>query len=152
MVIAGPQYGFGTHLSFVEMGHFTIFIRSNYIYNSIYNFSLGSVKLAILAFYYRVFSTVIFRRVVVFFGAIICLWLFGISVSVGLLCVPIERFWNRTIPGKCMDLLSFSYFQNISNLVTDVIIFLLPVPLILRLQTSLQQKLALCGVFCIGVV
>ena len=109
------------------------------------------IKLAILTFYYRVFITPAFRRVVLATIAFIVLWVLTITIVLALECRPIAKFWNPLTPGKCFNLVAFSYFTNISNLVTDVWIFLLPIPVIWRLQISNQQRLGLCCVFLIGL-
>lgn len=109
------------------------------------------IKLSILTFYYRIFVTPLFRRIVLATITFIILWVLTITVILALQCRPIERFWNPIVPGTCFNLVAFSYFTNITNLVTDVWIFLLPVPLILRLHISGGRKLGLCVVFMVGL-
>lgn len=109
------------------------------------------VKLSILTFYYRVFITPVFRRVVLATITFIALWVLTITIVLGLECRPTAKFWDPTIPGDCFNLVAVSYFTNISNLVTDLWIFFLPIPVIWRLQISRNRKLGLCGVFLIGL-
>ena len=109
------------------------------------------IKLSILTFYYRVFITPAFRRVVLVTITFIALWVLTITVVLALECRPIAKFWNPLLPGKCFNLVAFSYFTNISNLVTDLWIFLLPLPVIWGLHISNHQRLGLCGVFLIGL-
>ena len=109
------------------------------------------IKLSILTFYYRIFVTPIFRRIVLATITFIILWVLTITIVLALQCRPIERFWNLNVPGTCFNLVAFSYFTNITNLVTDVWIFLLPVPLIMRLHISGGRKLGLCIVFMVGL-
>ena len=82
---------------------------------------------------------------------VIALWMLTMTTRLALHCRPIERFWDPTIPGKCSNFVGASYFTNITNLVTDLWIFLLPVPLLMRLHVSLGKKLGLCVVFSIGL-
>ena len=109
------------------------------------------IKLSILTFYYRVFITPLFRKVVLASITFIALWVLTITIVLALDCRPIAKFWNPLLPGKCFNLVAFSYFTNISNLVTDLWIFFLPIPVIWRLHISRNQKLGLCGVFLIGL-
>ena len=97
------------------------------------------------------FITPAFRRVVLATITFIVLWVLTITIVLALECRPIAKFWDPTIPGKCFNLVAFSYFTNISNLVTDVWIFLLPLPVIWRLQISNHQRIGLCCVFLIGL-
>lgn len=126
-------------------------IKGNYIFSHFYNITLGMVKLSILAFYYRIFIIPLFRRIVLATITFIGLWVLTITVVLALQCRPIRKFWNPAVPGTCFDLVAFSYFTNITNLVTDVWIFLLPVPLIIRLHISTSRKIGLCGVFMVGL-
>lgn len=173
LLSAGPPHGFGKHIDQVSAQDFETFevvLRStstatrllyradpyryrqgNYIFSHFYNVTLGMIKLSILAFYYRVFITPAFRRVVLATIAFITLWVLTITIVLALECRPIAKFWNPLVPGKCFNLVAFSYFTNISNLVTDIWIFLLPIPVIWRLHISNNQKLGLCGVFLIGL-
>ncbi len=109
------------------------------------------IKLSILTFYYRVFVTPIFRRVVLATITFIALWVLTITIVLALECRPTAKFWDPTIPGKCFNLVAVSYFTNISNLVTDLWIFFLPIPVIWRLHISNSKRLGLCGVFLIGL-
>lgn len=109
------------------------------------------VKLSILTFYYRVFVTPAFRRIVLGTITFIALWVLTITIVLALECRPIQKFWDPTVPGECFNLVAVSYFTNITNLVTDVWIFLLPIPVIWGLHMSNNKKLGLCGVFTIGL-
>lgn len=109
------------------------------------------IKLSILTFYYRIFVTPLFRRIVLLSITFVALWILTITVILALQCRPIERFWDLNVKGTCFNLVAFSYFTNISNLATDIWIFLLPIPLIMRLKISGGRKLGICGVFMIGL-
>lgn len=121
------------------------------MFSHFYNITLGLTKLAILAFYYRIFITTLFRRIILLTATFIILWILTITIIFALQCRPIRRFWNPHITGTCFSLVGSSYFTNISNLATDIWIFLLPIPLILHLQLSLYRKLGICGVFMVGL-
>lgn len=53
--------------------------------------------------------------------------------------------------GTCLTIVTFTYFTNISNLITDIWIFLMPVPMIWHLQLQTKKKLLLSLIFCIGL-
>ncbi|KAM0805166.1 hypothetical protein BDR22DRAFT_833752 [Usnea florida] len=147
----GPPRGFGKHIEQVSAHDFQVFEVGNYIFSHFYNITLGMIKLSILTFYYRVFITPTFRKVVLASITFIALWVLTITIVLALDCRPIAKFWKPLTPGKCFNLVAFSYFTNISNLVTDLWIFFLPIPVIWRLHISRNQKLGLCGVFLIGL-
>lgn len=82
----------------------------------------------------------------------IVLWLAAMEIGLGLQCFPVQRAWDASIKGTCLDLVSFSYFTNITNLLTDIWVFVLPLPIIFRLHVTRQRKFELAGVFAIGLL
>jgi hypothetical protein len=147
----GPPYGFGKHIDTLSAYDIKMFFKGDYIFSHFYNITLGAVKLSILAFYYRIFVIPMFQRVVLFSMTFVGLWMLTITVVLAMQCRPIEKFWDATVEGTCFNLVAFSYFTNISNLVTDLWIFFLPVPVIVRLNMTPRRKAGLCGVFLIGL-
>lgn len=68
-------------------------------------------------------------------------------------CTPIPYFWDRTIAGgHCIDTAAFWYGHAAWNTVGDVIILLLPIPVIRSLQMGRSQKLAVLGIFGLGAL
>lgn len=124
--------------------------QGNYIFSHFYDVAIVSTKLSVLALYYRVFVTSAFRTVVIITAAFILMWLVTMEVVLGLECRPIQAWWGAT-EGSCVDLVAFGYFTNITNLASDMWIFLLPIPTILRLQTSRYRKISLCFLFSVGL-
>lgn len=125
--------------------------KGDYVFSHFYDIALMMTKLSILAFYYRVFVVPLFRKIVLATAAFIIAWGVGITVTLALACRPIAAFWDGTVKGKCLNLVTFTYFTNISNLITDIWIFLMPVPTIWHLQLQTKKKLLLCLIFSIGL-
>lgn len=67
-------------------------------------------------------------------------------------CTPVARNWDKTIAGHCVDLVAFFRWNGICNLVLDVLILLLPLPMVWRLNISVRQRLELSGVFLLGIL
>ena len=93
----------------------------------------------------------LFRKVVLATAAFVIAWGIGITVTLALVCRPIEAFWDVTVKGNCLELVTFTYFTNISNLITDIWIFLMPIPVIWHLQLQTKKKLMLSVIFSIGL-
>ncbi|KAF2744504.1 hypothetical protein M011DRAFT_378270, partial [Sporormia fimetaria CBS 119925] len=146
-----PPHGMGRHVIAVAEEDLIMVRKGDYVFSHFYDIALVSVKLGILAFYYRVFAVPLFRKIVVATAAFVIAWGIGITVTLGLVCRPIEAFWDHKIKGECLHLVEFTYFTNISNLITDVWIFLMPVPVIWHLQLQTKKKLLLCFIFSIGL-
>lgn len=78
--------------------------------------------------------------------------MFAFTLTTVFQCHPIEYNWNRTIPGHCINAPAFWYGHAAWNTALDIIILLLPVPVIRSLQMAKAQKIALVTVFALGAL
>lgn len=124
--------------------------QGNYIFSHFYNLAIASTKLSVLALYHRIFATRTYRLLVWATATFVLLWLLTIEVVLGFACRPVQAFWGAA-PGTCLDLVVFGYFTNITNLVADLWIFALPIPMLLGLQAKLSKKIGLCFLFSVGL-
>lgn len=65
-------------------------------------------------------------------------------------CVPLERSWNKTVEGKCIDSSDFWLANAVLNIFTDVLVLALPTREISKLQLKLRERIMLYGVFLLG--
>lgn len=65
-------------------------------------------------------------------------------------CDPVSGFWRRDIESVCTPSLPLWYINAGGNILTDVILFALPIPIVWKLQMPRSQRLSLLGVFCLG--
>ncbi|PIG89079.1 Zn(II)2Cys6 transcription factor [Aspergillus arachidicola] len=70
----------------------------------------------------------------------------------GALCRPLNAFWDRTVKGECFNSTALTYFVNSSNMVTDLVLFALPIPVIVGVRTTRKKKIALITIFSIGFI
>ncbi|KAI1503837.1 hypothetical protein F5X99DRAFT_373588 [Biscogniauxia marginata] len=149
-LIFGAPNGLGRHRQAVSDEDFSEFLMGDYIFSHFYNVAIVSTKLSILALYYRIFVTCIFRRVVLATAVFVTLWLMAMELLMGFGCRPVQTWWDAA-EGTCIDKVAFTYFTNITNLVTDLWIFTMPIPVILRLQVQMDKRLSLCCLFSLGL-
>lgn len=65
-------------------------------------------------------------------------------------CTPIRGFYDPSVPARCIDSPSF-YWANASlNVITDVIILVLPIPVVWGLQMSIRRKIEITLLFLTG--
>ncbi|KAK4193246.1 hypothetical protein QBC35DRAFT_100231 [Podospora australis] len=155
MVASNTIYGHGRHIAFVStmMPPTTIFKYFRTFYTSIvlYNASLTATKITFLLQYYRILGTAQMRRIVVIAGIIVALWSVSQLLVVIFTCTPIEKFWmGDDYPGTCIPNLPFWYYNAAGNILTDIIVFVVPLPALSKLNLRKNQKIALIGVFCLG--
>lgn len=92
-----------------------------------------------------------FTRALYAMGAITTIWWIASQFIVIFECTPIHYFWDRMpVTGHCLNVQKFFDGQAVPNIITDVILLALPLPLIWKLQLPANQKIALSGVFLLG--
>lgn len=135
--------GIGRDVWYVDLTNLTRLFRNVYIASLFYNLASGFSKITILAFYLRIFPSRVFRRItwaMVILSAVwgilfTCLWAFQ--------CRPISSFWNRfsgPVSGQCLRIDLLGMAQSILNITIEVAIFLLPIPILLKLRLDWRKK------------
>ena len=109
-------------------------------------------KLAILCLYLRLFTQKIYRYASYLLIGILITTAIVNSISAGVSCTPFAYNWDKTIPGgRCFpDINAWYLWVSFPNIVTDVFMLILPLPVIWKLQMSRKNKLGLTMVFCTG--
>lgn len=64
--------------------------------------------------------------------------------------IPVQRSWDSRVPGHCQDRQAKFLGAAIPNVLTDLILLALPMPMLYRIQTTLRLKIGLVGVFAAG--
>jgi hypothetical protein len=69
-----------------------------------------------------------------------------------LLCTPVQFNWNKSIDGTCANEQMAFLSAGIINLLIDLIVVLLPMPMLWNLQMGLPKKIGLSAMFGIGLM
>ena len=68
-------------------------------------------------------------------------------------CRPIEFYWDKSIRrGTCIDQMSFYRWNGAINLVMDILVWSLTLPVIWRMNSSTRQKGSLTAIFLLGLL
>ncbi|EMD94642.1 hypothetical protein COCC4DRAFT_147404 [Bipolaris maydis ATCC 48331] len=127
----------------------------------LYMISTSLIKVSILCFYRRITGRLTHQFVYWVYATIAFCVIYGVVFTFVILftCTPIEGFWRYfdiawRIQNKlvCRDEGAIIVACAAISSVQDFIICLLPVLLIWNLQISKRQKLALCGIFGMGLI
>ena len=116
-----------------------------------YHLASNLVKASLALQYIRLFS-VISPMVWACYGLFILIlgaatW--GIFGSV-FLCDPVKSYWDATLHGTCMAEKERFWSSSVIGIVLDFAIWLLPVPVIRKLNLPRRQKMGLVIVFGLG--
>lgn len=107
---------------------------------------------SILFFYRRIFISKRFTIMVWVVLSMVIGYFISCSIAAVFGCEPVSWFWNRDQPGHCMDEIMFFKVNGILNLILDLIVLLLPIPMLWRLQMYTKKKIALSLIFSLGLL
>ncbi|KAL8660248.1 MAG: hypothetical protein Q9202_006740 [Teloschistes flavicans] len=66
-------------------------------------------------------------------------------------CTPVKFLWDFTVPGgHCINFSAFARFTGVMNVVTDVLILSLPIPIVWSLHLERSKKIGVCALFLLG--
>ncbi|KAI1428742.1 hypothetical protein F5Y12DRAFT_629300 [Xylaria sp. FL1777] len=152
-LVYGPPHGLGRHVQTLNPESVSRYLQGDYIFSHFYDFAIASTKLSILALYHRIFVTTKIRIAVWITAGLVFAWLIEMEVILGLGCQPIQGWWDAKVAAtaKCVDKVAFTYSTNILNLIFDLWIFSMPIPIIMKLQGTKSRRIALCCLFSIGL-
>ncbi|KAJ4297909.1 hypothetical protein N0V90_005808 [Kalmusia sp. IMI 367209] len=110
-------------------------------------------QLSILAFYLRLVTSNTTKVIIwILMAAVTCFGL-GNTFSMVLQCMPISFFWDGwrgEMIGKCtVDIRLFGFIRGGIEIVLDLIILTIPLPMLSKLQMSTRKKLQIMSMFCI---
>ncbi|KAK9311147.1 hypothetical protein V1524DRAFT_457636 [Lipomyces starkeyi] len=149
--------GVGLHVTDIEERYgpdpITSFLKDLVAVQILWATSLAMTKASILLFYMRIFDVADRHFRIVSRVAIVAIFLWCMSVILCgfLLCRPFAYNWDQSIPGGHCNNQILSYILTGSfNIVTDILVLCLPIPMIRKLQMPFRTKVALTLIFAIG--
>lgn len=111
---------------------------------------LEIVKISVLTMYTRIFPVRQMRISVYIVGFLSLVWSITMIFISIFRCTPIPKTWNSSLPGHCVNLLGATIGSVFPNILSDIVILALPMPLLWYLQTGVVQKIMLSGIFLLG--
>lgn len=77
----------------------------------------------------------------------------AVFVSVCCYCTPIAHFWDPLgVPGHCINEVVATTMFSLTLLITDLIIYVMPMPIIWKLKMTTRRKVETTLVFIIGLL
>ncbi|KAK0510708.1 hypothetical protein JMJ35_007140 [Cladonia borealis] len=148
-LLLAVRWGFGKHSIAdthpVEMRK--IIVAADVIYNG----AMGSIKASILVLYHRVFF--VSRRFTKMLWAV-GIFVFGYSGILGgaslIQCLPLNYIWDRSVKGFCLRIPIAATILAIFNFLTDIIILVMPMPILWKMQIETKEKYQIMGMFLTG--
>ncbi|KAI1142129.1 hypothetical protein F5Y05DRAFT_369788 [Hypoxylon sp. FL0543] len=150
--------GVFVHLWDIRVAETTSILYKSFIMSHMYLFSIAFVKIAILLEWIRIFVPK-GTRDLIFWASHLLIWINVATCIANIIiynvaCTPHEYLWNKFIDGSCsrIDTGKDSIAMSAFNLITDVLIFLIPQKAIWNLQMSTKRKVGISVTFAVGII
>ena len=80
------------------------------------------------------------------------LWMMVYLVLAATECIPLSHLWQPSTPAHCLNEVAVVGATAAVGLLLEIIIWILPIPMVWSLQMPKFNKIALTGVFALGLV
>ncbi|PYH93222.1 hypothetical protein BO71DRAFT_355726 [Aspergillus ellipticus CBS 707.79] len=142
--------GMGVHADQLPAWRIVLIAKFLLVAEILYVFNLVWTKLSILLMYYRIFHFPYFKKWAYIIGTFVILWVICITFMFVFICVPVQKVWEPSLPGHCINQVGTWIANAASTIATDLVILLLPLPQVWKLQLRLSEKVALTIAFGLG--
>ncbi|KAI0974193.1 fucose permease [Xylaria arbuscula] len=150
----GATKGLGRHDADIPADDWDPLRRSEYTFTVLYNPALMAFKTSVLVFYLRLSKNTQKVLRLASWAVLIIVNLAGIVLTLLniLQCRPVEAAFNLTDPpGQCIPLLTEFICSAPVNIVTDLAILALPLPVLTGMRLPQRQKIILIMTFALGI-
>ncbi|WVO18619.1 hypothetical protein L204_106338 [Cryptococcus depauperatus] len=149
-VMVGAQKGLGKIDAVAAVGQTVTQKRAIYSFTVFYNLAIMMTKTAILLLYIRMASAYVFLRR----ASIAIMTVVNLAGTMLVLlnifrCRPIRAAFSSE-QGTCINLISMFLSASPINILTDLAILLLPLPILTRLRIEFREKVVLVTTFAVG--
>lgn len=118
-----------------------------------YKININLTKASILLLYLRIFPNKKYRVACYVLLALVSAFGFALAFSSIFQCTPIPRAWNKAAyPGTCIDLTKSWYANAGFSIGTDILILMLPMPVIYTLRMPMKQKIGISLLLALGAL
>ena len=119
-------------------------------------FSLSTIKIAMLLFYLRLFGFHrFFRRVLYSTAALVTSWFIGTTFVAIFRCSPVNAAFDPDPfhqEAHCFHGKAYLIPTALLDVLLDVWVLILPLPMVWKLQLSQRQKYCLSAIFLLGAL
>ncbi|KAF7950059.1 hypothetical protein EAE96_007361 [Botrytis aclada] len=148
--LIGLYYGLGRHTAALSTPEIVSYAKSLIAFECLYVTCVCCTKLSLLLMYCRIFPVRSIKIGSLVLGGLSVAWCISIIMVSVFQCIPIQKIWNPTLEGHCINLKVAFIGNAIPNILTDVAILALPMQQVWGLHTSVMQKTHISFVFLLG--
>jgi hypothetical protein len=119
------------------------------VHHMLYGLVIFFAKASLFLIFLRLFSPDRSTRNLIYFGLIVTFLVYlGTIIANGALCIPRhgESWFEAATTQRCSKGLYAAYIHGIFNVVSDLYILIIPVPVVLKLHLPLRKKIGVCAI------
>ncbi|KAI7378358.1 hypothetical protein KC336_g19401, partial [Hortaea werneckii] len=144
------HYGFGKHREDI-VPTFQEAMKYFYLYQICYKLIGAFTKLTFCFLYLRIFNNhKQFKYITYTVMALVGIGSLAFTIGTIFQCLPVHRAWDRRVKGTCISNVAFWYSHAAFNTLFDIVVYLLPIPLIRSLKLRREQKTGVISIFAFG--
>ncbi|KAG9249808.1 uncharacterized protein F5Z01DRAFT_668148 [Emericellopsis atlantica] len=143
----------GVHGWEIDIPTYNIYLMDVYLAAAIYIVGGSFAKASLLIFYLRLSPQTWFKISVWATLVFISGYTVGIFFALIFACDPIAKSYDATVvSGTCINRPTLYIATAVVNILSDIQLFFLPLPFVVKLQVPRRQKLGLVVIFLLGSI
>lgn len=154
LCIVQTKYGLGLPIALRPKPNIGPYSQVNFAGRPIYQIGISFFKIALLISYLRLLQGTdhkIYRMTVWATIVVVFLAHLGCALSLVFACTPVEKSWKPWVPGSCLQPGPSFTGYAVVTIVSDVVVAVLPIPVLLKLNVRLEKKVGLIAIFMLGL-
>ncbi|PVH93263.1 hypothetical protein DM02DRAFT_541924, partial [Periconia macrospinosa] len=146
--------GVGKHIWDLTYARVFTIGRWTYIATILWGTEMLLIKYSILCLYLRIFPHLWLKRAVYAFMAFSACFTVPLLLTAAFRCNPVRAQWDLEAAktAKCLDWLVILKLTVVYEIIAEIILFSLPVPVVLQLQMATAKKIQLLVFFGLGLL
>lgn len=125
------------------------------VYGVVYGPTIFLAKLALFLLYLRIFSCSSTTKFAIYLGIVVS-FIFHIAIAIFVAVGYVPRpgsSWLVTLrTNSCKSVGVLYYVQGVFGVVSDLYIFILPIPILWKLHLPVRRKVGVCAIFLAGLM
>ncbi|OAG01213.1 uncharacterized protein CC84DRAFT_1263222 [Paraphaeosphaeria sporulosa] len=152
-LLLNAEAGIGHHIWDLTYHQVKTIGQWTYITTICWALELLILKFSILCLYVRIFPNPWLKRAVMIFTVFTILYTGPLVFLAALQCIPVHAIWDLEAQktAKCIDWIAVLRATVVFEVIAEVLIFVLPIPVVLRLKLRRSKKIQLLTFFGLGV-
>jgi hypothetical protein len=142
----------GLHMWEVIMSEWTASRPVTYATAGIFQMCNGFTKISLLTFYLQLSPQRGWKIAIWTSIAIVAIASTVITFMTYIYCIPVRKAYMPQLDGECLNPARLYMATASLNIVTDVMLFVLPIPMVVQLRMGKAQKIGAVVIFGIGSV